>query len=272
MEQELAQANASLPSEPVTTRHVVNWGGVLKGAAIVGAVVLVAVVALPVFTSIGGAITSAISASPAASSVAVGIGEAATWLGDTIMYGAGYVGGALGELGTMALEGLGLAGKTWAGAEATTKVIGVAGAVGTGIVAAHGAMPTIQHLQLGTDVPDTTASFSAPAVEPNLLTQQATQSTAAAHAAHHSILHDATHAAHHAAEEANVDAEADAQAPEGQHKKSWASKFMPKAALHTSYSEAARTNPSPRSIAQPAASFGEQIAIDRANLESALTK
>lgn len=271
MEQELAQANASLPSEPVTTRHVVNWGGVLKGAAIVGAVVLVAVVALPVFTSIGGAITSAISASPAASSVAVGIGEAATWLGDTIMYGAGYVGGALGELGTMALEGLGLAGKTWAGAEATTKVIGVAGAVGTGIVAAHGAMPTIQHLQLGTDVPVTPAA-TPPSVDPNLLAQQASQTAAAGHAAQHSILHDAAHAAHHAAEEANVDAEADAQAPEGQHKKSWASKFMPKAALHTSYSEAARANPSPRSIPQPAASFGEQIAIDRANLESALTK
>lgn len=272
MEQELAQANANLPGEPLPTKHVVNWGGVLKGAAIVGAVALVAIVALPAFTAIGSAITSAISASPAASSLAVGIGEAATWVGDTIMYGAGYVGGALGEVGTMALEGLGLAGKTWAGAEATTKVIGVAGAAATTAVAAHAAMPSIQHLQLGTDMPDTSASFSASAVDPNLLTQQATQSTAVAHAAHHPILHDATHAAHHAAEEANVDAQANAEAPEGQHKKNWASKFMPKAASHASHSEAVRANQSPRSIPKPAASFGKQIAIDRANLESALVK
>lgn len=264
MEQELAQANANLSGEPQPTKRVVNWGGVLKGAAIVGAVALVAVVALPAFTAIGSTITGAISASPAASSVAVGIGEAATWLGDSLLYGVSYVGGFLGELGSMALEGVGLAGKTWEGAAATTKAIGLAGAAATTAVAAHAAMPAVQHLQLGTDVP----MDAPPSADQGLLAAQGVQGASVAHAAHHSILHDAAHAAHHAAEEADAQAEANDQ----HGKKNWASKFMHKSAAHASHSDAVRANQSSRTVPQPAASFGEQIAIDRANLESALAK
>lgn len=267
MEQELTQANANLSGEPLPTKRVVNWGGVAKGAAIIGAVALVAVVALPAFTAIGSTITGAISASPAASSVAVGIGEAATWLGDSLLYGVSYVGGFLGELGNMALEGVGLAGKTWEGAAATTKAIGLAGAAATTAVAAHAAMPSIQTLQLGTDVPVDVPATS-PSADQGLLAAQGAQGASVAHAAHHSILHDAAHAAHHAAEEADAQAEAN----EEQGKKNWASKFMHKSAAHASHSEAVRANQAPRTLPQPAASFGEQIAIDRANLESALAK
>lgn len=267
MEQELVQANANLPSGNAPTKRVINWGGVLKGVAIVGAIVVVAAVAMPAFSAIGAYISSAITGSTAASGAAVGITEGIAWIGDSLVYGANFIGGALGELGTMAVEGLGLEGVKWGGAAATTNAIGVAGATAATALAAKAAMPTLQHLQLGMDVPvDNVPTGNG--VDNSLLAQQGVHGSNAA--MHHSSLHEAAHAAHHAAEHHNKHAEAvESDAPEEQ--KNWREKFAQKATLQN-HTVAVGANRSSRAIPRPAASFGEQIATDRANLDAALAK
>jgi hypothetical protein len=281
MEQELAQANANLSGEAQPTKRVVNWGGVLKGVAIVGAVALVAVVALPAFATIGGTISEFIVETPALKGIAVGLESAAAWVTDTaaasvapggfISNALGYVGETLNSLVGSALDGVGLTGKSWAGADATAKAIAAAGTVGTVAVAAHGAMPAIQNLQLDARVPADLPPAN-PAADQGLLAAQG----ATAHAGHHSMLHDAAHAAHHAAEDtsthADVDADSNSETPEAPGRRNWASKFMQKAGAHASHSDAVRANKAPRTLPQPAASFGEQIAEDRMKLEGALAK
>jgi hypothetical protein len=258
MEQELAQANANLPSGNAPTQRVINWGGVLKGVAIVAAVVVVGVVAFSAFTALAGYATSAIAISPAASSVAVGVGNAATWAGESLLYGINYIGGALGYLGNSALGSLGLAGTQWGGAAATTHVIGVAGATAATAVAAHAAMPTIHGLQLGADVPVDAPPSNDYALDNGLLATQGAQNSHIA--THASALHEVTHAAHHAAETNNEHAE-----------KSWSQKFANKATF-ASHSDAVRATQAAKAIPQPAASFGEQLNADRANLDAALAK
>jgi hypothetical protein len=207
------------------------------------------VVGYQIALSIAGYATSAIAASPAASEVAVGIGNAATWLTGTVSYGAGYLWGMLGNAGTALLGALGLKGAVWTGAAATAHALGIAGAGAATAVAAHAAMPHLHTLQVGADVP----------VGANALSPDATTSSSflASQGAHTASLNEVTHAAHHAAESASES-----------HNKNWSPQFANKAAF-TSHADAVRATQADKAIT-PRANFAEQLTSDRANLEAAL--
>jgi hypothetical protein len=237
------------------THRSINWGGVIKGVAIVAAVAVAGVVAYSVIGGIAGYATTAIAANPTTSAIAAGISQSASWLGSTLTYGVEYIGGFLGQMTTMALSGLGLGGATWGGAAATKEAVSLAGAGVATAAATHAALPAIHNLQLTTPTP----ADANPSVESGLLAAQGAQT---AHAASHaSALHEVTHAAHHAAESAH----------EHEQHKQWSAKFAAKAA-YASHADAVRATAAPRSVPQPADSFSAQLNADRASLDTALAK
>lgn len=238
------------------TRHAVNWGGVLKGAAIITAVAVAGVVGFYAFTALSTYATGAIAASPTASSVAVGLGQAATWLGNTLLYGIGYVGGFIGNLFSMGLGAIGLEGVTWTGAAATNQAMGAAGAAAVTAVAAHAAVPHIHALNVGSDVPVDTSSVSTDAT--GILAAQGAQSIHGA--THAASLHEVTHAAHHAAETTDHD-----------HHKQWSAQFANKAAF-ASHADAVRATQGERTISARSDNFAQQLNADRASLDAALAK
>lgn len=251
------------PAPAPATRHVVNWGGVLKGVAIVAAVAMVAVVALPAFTALSSYVTGAITASPTASGIAVEIGEAATWLGeaatwlgDKLLYGIGYVGGFIGNLFAPGASVAGLSSVTWTGAAATNQIVGVAGAATATAVAAHAAIPHLNTLQITGDVPVQTHNLSTDTT--GILAAQGAQSIHGA--THAASLHEVIHAAHHAAESSE----------HAQHKQ-WSTQFTNKAAF-ANHADAVRASQGERSISARNDNFAQQLNADRASLDAALAK
>ena len=246
------------PAQSGQTHRVINWGGVLKGVAIVAAVAVAAVVGYMAIGAIAEAANTAIAGSPIAESAVAGVSSTATSLWESVQWGAGYAWGKLGLAAEWVVEALGFEGMKWTGAAATTKVLSAAGAGTAAVVATAAAVPVISHLQLSSNVPVDVTPSSAPPLESGLL---ATQGAQTAHAASHSALHEVAHAAHHAAESNSEHAD----------HKNWSAKFMNKAA-YASHADAARATTSARSIPLPAESFSAQLNADRANLDAALAK
>lgn len=140
------------PSAPATrtvteTHRQVNWGGVVKGAALVVGVVLVAAVAYTavpaLLTSLGvigpnGLVTGLVeAASPAVTSVVETVSPIVTSIGESLLYGMHYAHTAIGEAftaigGTAAVESV-----TSTASAATTAVVKSAtGALAAGATAA----------------------------------------------------------------------------------------------------------------------------------------
>ncbi|PZP87096.1 MAG: hypothetical protein DI582_01120 [Azospirillum brasilense] len=132
-------AQASAPGgEIVSTSREINWGSVVKGAAIVAGVVLVGVVG---FAFLSGAVTGLVGGIAADSLVGATItgtanilGPLGTAIGNAASYTFNFAGGALGEFGSMLF---GSSAATGAAAASTATVSAEhAGAIGSAVGAA----------------------------------------------------------------------------------------------------------------------------------------
>lgn len=132
-------AEPSATGEVVSTNREINWGSVVKGAAIVAGVVLVGVVG---FAFLSGAVTGVVGGIAADSVVGATItgtanilGPLGTAIGNAASYSISFAGGALSEFGTMLFGSS--AGATGAAAASTATVSAAhAGAIGSAVGAA----------------------------------------------------------------------------------------------------------------------------------------
>lgn len=215
-------------------RHI-NWGGVLKGVAIVAAVAVVAVVGGLALAAISDAVTTAIMANAGLSSLAAGVQPAVASVAGNICQAAGTVVNFLSTtLPTWLAGTLNLSGALApAAATSINNVAGIVGATTAGAVATHAMLPSLQH---GHYVD----------VDPNIHTKMA------ASLAPTVSMHDITHMTHHAAEHANE-----------RHASNWSDRFSSHNTSSSGFAERAQ---------KPSANFTEQLNADRANLDAALAK
>lgn len=146
---------AVISSSPPGTERVINWGGVLKGVAIVTAVVVAAAVAWWAVGAAAPTMTSALAASPNANALLVGAGEFFTWAGGMLETAFTATTKFLGDAITSGVDALGLTGKV-VSAEAAGTAIKGAQLAATGAVVAGGVAlgtPVINKLTLTEVVP-----------------------------------------------------------------------------------------------------------------------
>lgn len=150
-------------STQTTTSHRVNWGGVVKGAAIVTGVVLAGVVA---FYAVPAALTSlgVIGPGGALTGVINAVAPAVAWIGDIAVSSALFVAHFVESMAVAVFGGLGLGGTGAAAATVSTGAVSSA----TGALAAGGAVavgvPVAAKAVMATPMVDTvhTTSVSAP--------------------------------------------------------------------------------------------------------------
>jgi hypothetical protein len=230
-------------SQPTVERHI-NWGGVLKGAAIVVGVIAVAAVGLWAATLLSTYVTGALAANATASALASGAaggaqvaGAHAAWLGGSAIHLVSGIPAGLVKI-------LGLTGHTLAPAALGTvnTAVGIAGAATAGLVATHAALPYLQH---GHYVD----------VDSSVHTQEGVLATTTV------PMHDLAHMTHHAAEHAD------------EHNAAWTQRVAPpRVTSYTTFADKVNAAKEERKTAAPAANFTEQLNADRANLDAALAK
>ncbi len=253
----------TLPTKQPSSERPIEWGGVLKGAAIVAGVALAAVVGVAVFSAIGAAAVGA--ASP---SMVTLLGTSIQAIGSALSYGWGFLTG----IPTLLVNAFGLTGGglTFAAAgHSIATALGIAGGTTAAAMAAHGAMaPHTTAAASSTppdvsgptpDVPPTpgpTTPGSTSTVAPNMFAAGTGAHTAATVA-------ETAHAAHGAHELNEMQRE---HTQRQYQNANWSDKFASRAgASHGSHADAVRARSETKPPIQPReASFTAQAAAERA--------
>ncbi|MES2983622.1 MAG: hypothetical protein V4735_00345 [Pseudomonadota bacterium] len=189
--------------EPIETRTKtsINWGGVIKGIAIVAAVAVVAVVGVIAAQYLAGVAFSSPFVAETVSTLSGLATQAATAIN-------GYWSEALLTIGKLQpLSWFGLSSSaavtgTLSAAQAATaltatQAAGAVGGLAAGAVVLHTALPAIHTI----DLTSTTTVTTPPAHDPNLLSSvQSTHMAQTNALANAHTLHELTHISHHAAE------------------------------------------------------------------------
>ncbi len=289
---EPAANEAPIEAAP-TVRREINWGGIVKGAVIVSAVVLAAVAGVLAFEAGIPWLTSAIQGNSVLGPIAGGIESGIAWIGDsisslvtsatpTVANAVGTSGAYLSSWGTSLMETLGLTETISTGA--VTAINNAAPVIGGATAVALAAKPAIASLH---QIPATTTVVVPPPPPPppmpepsGLDTATAAKSHAGAQADINAALasktaaanatnaagHHVNDLAHHAAEGQHEKAKAADKASGG-----WMDRFSPKSA-NGSFADAALRSKSEREITPRDANFAAQLDADRANLDAALAK
>lgn len=226
--------------QPTVEKHI-NWGGVLKGAAIVTGVVVAAAVGYWLFGAIiAQSVTTAVMASPNLSPMAAYASAGAHSVASGLGVAVGTVEGWLSSIPAQLVSMLGLT-TPFAPAEAVAvnQTLAIGGAAVTTAIATHAAVPYLQQTHF-------TSASPAGNPEADLLTTSVP-------------MHDLTHITHHAAEHADEHAAA-----------AWSERITPRAAASASFAENVRASQPERHSPAPAANFIEKLNLDRANLDEAL--
>ena len=249
----------NLPNLGMPGTTEINWGGVVKGVAIVAAVAVAAVVGLAVFSAAGAGITAMITHNAVASSLAGGAMQAATWSAGALGTGINFIGGMLSAIPGLLVNVLGLSNVALAPAAATgaNHLIGIAGAGAAAAVATHAALPHLNSVHL------TTTSPSPIDGGPDTnLTSGVFAAGTGAHATSTASIHEMAHAAHGAHELSEQQRE----------RAEWTNKFASRGGF-TSYADSVRARKEDEKPIQPRdANFAEQLNADRANLDAALER
>lgn len=289
------------PSAPASrtvteTHRQVNWGGVLKGAAIVAGVVLVAVVAATVIpsllTSIGligseGVITGVVEA------VGPTVSSAATSVGNGLIYSAHLVEGLLSNAftalgGTAAVESV-----TATASAATTSAVNSATAALAGGAAFAAGVPLAVKSMMATPITETVVhSQQVPIVTgaEHATTTSTHHTTTTDHSQNQNLLGDlpevpdlhdeaaaqmktASKVAHHAAHSAEAHAHDHTnempEAPDAPEKQTREA-LRNGASRSAAWAERVGRREAPAAVTPRSSQFAEQLSHDRAELESAL--
>lgn len=257
----LTPANSLNTGAPTGTTRTINWGGVLKGAAIVTAVVVAGVVGFYAFQALAGsAAVAGFFANPTVNGLAAGFVNLLSSAWDMLLTAGGWVSEQVVALwkaipSTFGLPTLASPEVVTHIADATGKmgvqnVVATLGAGAATAVAAHAASPHLANVQLTTDVP--TASHTDTLAASGLF---------AGHPA------TTAHTAHHLADAANHVAQHDHPENKPEARRPWTDRVPAKTASHI---------PQPRTggftdTFQPRdPNFATQLNTDRAALETAL--
>ena len=229
---------ADYDTSPAPVEHHINWGGVLKGAAIVAGIAVAAVVGFWLLSSASALVTGYIATHAGVSALAAGAHTTALYTAHGAGWAVGSIGHLLGGIPAGLAHILGLTGQHFAQAAAVNHVVGLAGAAAATGLAVHAAAPTLMHGHYMDVDP------SAHNADTGVMTTTVP-------------MHDITHITHHAA----------AQTDEERHHARpvvWTQKFAPQVQVNN-FASSARAP-------KPAANFTEQLNADRANLDAALAK
>lgn len=227
--------------------ETIHWGGVIKGAAIVTAVVVAAVSGYWVFDAGTGFVGSAIAGNTTANAFATAILNGLNLAATQLSIGISWAMGALGAIPGIIAAKLGLVGTiTAAEVGAASGSLASFGA----IAAASAAVPAAVHALSST-------SFTADALpDTNTLT---------AHSGNMMGMHTATHATGHIAAE-HTDSPDDYSV--------WTNRVKPKKSGYASHAEAiGASNPAPVMAITPRdKNFAAQLNADTENHDRALSK
>lgn len=203
--------------DSATTRTVpggINWGAVVKGAAIVTAVVVAAVIVYPLAVSAATSALAWASSSPVLGPVIGAVQAAGTWALHGLAYGAhwlaGFASGAWGAIAPAAVVAGHAAPAALTGAQiaAGAHGIGAVAASGTLVAGAVAAAPTLGHLPLFdpshtvtthtmTAVPMADGGHQAQTDEASLGSLLASKTSAIHAASQHDAMHQAADLAQH---------------------------------------------------------------------------
>ncbi len=236
-----------MPNAMEQPTKTINWGGVLKGVAIVSAVVVAGVAGFYALNFAAGLFMPALVGNTTAGAIATGGLGVASTIGGWLGAGWATVASFVTSLPAAFVSAFGLTGTITAAQTAgATSALGIAGATAGVAVAAHPAINAFNHLHFTNPMPDTSGA--------TLGSMQATQ------AAH---MHNAAHIAQHLAADHTV---------EQQQKTNWMDRFKGNAGFK-SHAEAARATATPAGTITPRdASFAEQLKADTAKLNQELVK
>jgi hypothetical protein len=248
---------STIPAKPAS--KPIQWGKIVKGAAIITGVVVAAVVGYLAFHFVAGMLLANTAVSAVAATTAAAAEPALGLLGQAAAYIQGFLGGIASHIG--AALGIGSSAALTASQTATASTaLGMVGAGAAVAIAAPIASHQLNHLGTPSAVDIDPSSMQTQnagmlASMKSSMTSHAAMPMTGAHA-----MHDLTHLSQHAAEEVH------------QHNRpSFMQRFAPVAAF-TSHADAARANiaakqaPAPRSNA----SYAEQLTEDRQKLEATL--
>ena len=232
---------ASTAEKPHKT---INWGGVLKGVAIVAAVAVAAVVvgilAQAAVIGIGNAIAANTTATALASTAGTGVGTVSGWL----LNGLQYAGNFLTELPGAFVNAFGLSGsaaQVTAGAQTAGQVAAIAAGGATVAVGAHAAHPYLNQIDYTQTVSGTTAAMQG------------------AHTAHAAHMAEMAHMSHHAAEHTQHQS-----APS-----SWMDRFTSRGGTAAGFADTVASR-KPIDIAPRDGNFAAQVETDTTKLNKEL--
>lgn len=247
---------STIPAKPAS--KPIQWGKIVKGAAIITGVVVAAVVGYLALNFVAGLLFANASVSAVAATTAAAAEPALGLLGQAAAYVQGFVGGIASHIGT-ALGIGGGAALTTSQAATASAALGMVGAGAATAIAAPIAANQLQ--QLGTpsaaDIDPSSMQAHNAGMLASMKSQLASHATMPMTGVH--AMHDLTHLSQHVAEDSH----------HARH--SFMQRFAPKAAF-TSHTDAIRASvvnkqaPTPRSNA----SYAEQLTEDRQKLEAAL--
>lgn len=248
---------SSIPAKPAS--KPIQWGKIVKGAAIITGLVVAVVVGYLAFHFVAGMLL----ANSAVSAVAATTASAATpvlgFLGEAAAYVQGFLGGIASHIGAALGVGSGAALTASQAATASTAL----GMVGAGAATAIAAPVAANHLhQLGTpsatDIDPSSMQAHNTGMLASMKSQLASHASMPMTGTH--AMHDLTHLSQHAAEEVHH-----------HNRPGFMQRFAPQARF-TSHADAVRASIAPKQPPAPRsnASYAEQLTEDRQKLESSL--
>lgn len=247
---------STIPAKPAS--KPIQWGRIVKGAAIITGVVVAAVVGYLALNFVAGLLFANASVSAVAATTAAATEPALGLLGQAAAYVQGFVGGIASHIG--AALGIGSGAALTASQTATASA--ALGMVGAGAATAIAAPIAANQLhQLGTpsaaDIDPSSMQAHNAGMLASMKSQLASQATMPMTGAH--AMHDLTHLSQHVAEDSH------------HARNSFMQRFAPKAAF-TSHADAVRASIATKQAPTPRnnASYAEQLTEDRQKLEAAL--
>jgi hypothetical protein len=238
-----------MPSAIEQPTKTINWGGVIKGVAIVSAVVVAGVAGFYALNFAAGFFMPAfIGNATAAGPLATGALGVASTIGGYLGAAWAAVASFVTSLPAAFVSAFGLTGTiTAAQAASATTALSIAGATAGTVVVAHPAINAFNQLQFtNSPMPDSSSALGA------------TQAVQAAH------MHNAAHITQHMA----ADHAVEQQKPQT----NWMDRFKSTAGFK-SHAEAARASSSTMGGITPRdANFAKQVEADTANLNREMAK
>lgn len=238
---------STIPATPAKPHKEINWGGVVKGAAIVAGVAVAAVVGYVALNFAAGFVMQAVVGSVPANMWASGAVQAANWgaglLGTAYAYASGFLGAFGSWLATVpgtVGAAIGLTPQlTAASGAAVAHTAGIVGAGAVGAAALHTAVPALGQIDYTQTVAGTAAATS----------------LHSAHAAH--TMAEMAHMSHHAAEHA--------------HHSNWTDRFTSKAGNAQTFANTVASR-QPIDMTPRDGNFAAQLEAETAQLNKQLGK